>query len=281
MTYVQPRLIQAHASLIGAPHPSVRREQQPESDYKVTGTDRFDRPDDDSQWDPGNGGRWIRKWLPGEKEAETQQRIGDVKNDQLKDILGVQNQQARDRAEQGSLLGVYADTLRAKLGLTANKDTVPAVRSPFQSVPLAPVAPAAPKTPEKKGSANIVPSSLQKQIGNVLSAVSGSGVGVTPENGIPSAPATGGEDLISALADTLAPGGGVEQPGASDDLGKVYAGGGSVFGDPNATVDNVSASWLRPTDVAATDMGGDDPATEEYASSFGGMLDALLKHRIV
>ena len=47
-------------------------------DYKVTGTSILKRPDDESQWDPGNGGRWIRKWLPGEKEAEAKARIGAV-----------------------------------------------------------------------------------------------------------------------------------------------------------------------------------------------------------
>lgn len=47
-------------------------------DYKVTGTSIFSRPDDESQWDPGNGGRWVREWLPGEKEAEAKARVGAV-----------------------------------------------------------------------------------------------------------------------------------------------------------------------------------------------------------
>ena len=52
-----------------------------DGDYKVTGTERFNQPDKDSQWDPGNGGRWIRKWLPGEKEAEALSRVLSVKDD--------------------------------------------------------------------------------------------------------------------------------------------------------------------------------------------------------
>ena len=62
-------------------------------DYKVTGTSVFSRPDAESQWDPGNGGRWIRPWQPGEKEAEVRARVGAVEE---------QFQIAReDRALQG------------------------------------------------------------------------------------------------------------------------------------------------------------------------------------
>ena len=50
-------------------------------DLKVTGTDIFTRPDKESVWDQSTR-QWKRKWLPGEKEAEAQQRIGDVKNSQ-------------------------------------------------------------------------------------------------------------------------------------------------------------------------------------------------------
>ena len=62
-------------------------------DYKVTGTSVFSRPDAESQWDPGSGGRWIRPWQPGEKEAEAKARVGAVEE---------QFQIAReDRALQG------------------------------------------------------------------------------------------------------------------------------------------------------------------------------------
>lgn len=51
-----------------------------EEDYKVTGTDRFSRPDDDSVWNDYTK-QWQRKWLPGEKEAEALQRVLSVKDD--------------------------------------------------------------------------------------------------------------------------------------------------------------------------------------------------------
>lgn len=82
MTYVTPHLISSHAPLIGAPSPRRQAPAQAQPDdpykYKVTGTSIFSRPDKDSQWDPGNGGRWIRPWLPGEKEAEAAQRMNPV-----------------------------------------------------------------------------------------------------------------------------------------------------------------------------------------------------------
>lgn len=56
-----------------------------DGDYKVTGTDIFRRPDDTSTWDEANR-QWRRRWLPGEKEAEAQQRVGDVKNAQAQDM---------------------------------------------------------------------------------------------------------------------------------------------------------------------------------------------------
>ena len=73
-------------------------------DYKVTGTSIFDRPDDESEWDPTNGGRWVRKWLPGEKEAEALGRVGAVKNWQEMEMLDFKHEKARDLAEQGSKL---------------------------------------------------------------------------------------------------------------------------------------------------------------------------------
>lgn len=51
------------------------------SDYKITGSDPFKRPDEQSTWNPYTR-QWIRNWLPGEKEAEAQQRVGDVKLEQ-------------------------------------------------------------------------------------------------------------------------------------------------------------------------------------------------------
>lgn len=88
MTYVQPHLIQAHASLIHAPSPAPRRPSTPapSEEWKVTGADRSIRPDDESVW-MEHVGQWQRKWLPGEKEAEAQRRVGDVKNEQMQEMF--------------------------------------------------------------------------------------------------------------------------------------------------------------------------------------------------
>ena len=52
---------------------------------KVTGTSIFTRPDKESVWDQ-NARQWVREYLPGEWEAEAQQRIGDVKNAQQMEL---------------------------------------------------------------------------------------------------------------------------------------------------------------------------------------------------
>lgn len=52
-----------------------------DGEYKVTGSSIFNRPDDASVWDSTTR-QWVRRYLPGEKEAEIQQRVGDVKLEQ-------------------------------------------------------------------------------------------------------------------------------------------------------------------------------------------------------
>ena len=56
---------------------------------KVTGNKFFERPDKESVWDQDSR-QWVREYLPGEWEAEAQQRIGDVKNAQQKEMLDYQ-----------------------------------------------------------------------------------------------------------------------------------------------------------------------------------------------
>lgn len=67
-------------------------------DLKVTGTDIFTRPDKESVWD-NDTRQWKRKWLPGEKEAEAQQRIGDVKNSQQMALDESRDELARQQFE--------------------------------------------------------------------------------------------------------------------------------------------------------------------------------------
>ena len=52
---------------------------------KVTGSKFFERPDKESVWDQDSR-QWVREYLPGEWEAEAQQRIGDVKNAQQMEL---------------------------------------------------------------------------------------------------------------------------------------------------------------------------------------------------
>lgn len=76
-----------------------------DSDYKVTGTSAFDRPDKESMWD---GSRWIRKWLPGEKEAEARQRIGDVEND----LIDQRELSAQGRRERAALVNDVVESIK-------------------------------------------------------------------------------------------------------------------------------------------------------------------------
>ena len=52
---------------------------------KVTGDKFFQKPDKESQWD-WDSRQWVREYLPGEWEAEEQQRVGDVKNAQQMEL---------------------------------------------------------------------------------------------------------------------------------------------------------------------------------------------------
>lgn len=85
MTFIQPHLISAHAPLISAPHVAPRQTKVDDTEYKITGTDWRVRPDKESVWREDTK-QWSRRYLPGEKEAEIQQRVGDVKNSQLEDM---------------------------------------------------------------------------------------------------------------------------------------------------------------------------------------------------
>lgn len=145
MTYVTPHLIGAHASLIGAPSPRGRQatpaqtQQDDPYKYKVTGTSIFERPDKDSQWDPGNGGRWIRPWLPGEREAEAAQRMNPVLADraETQQALADQSMEGKMRlqgelAEQAALRDMelydYKLTQKQRMEIAAINDAVEEAR---------------------------------------------------------------------------------------------------------------------------------------------------------
>lgn len=58
----------------GALRSSSSSSQSGGADLKVTGVDRFRRPDNESVWNDYSS-QWERKWLPGEKEAEAYDRM--------------------------------------------------------------------------------------------------------------------------------------------------------------------------------------------------------------
>ena len=73
--------------------------QPSDGEWKVTGTSIFDRPDAESVWNP-NTDQWMRHYLPGEKEAEAQQRVGDVQNAQYEYKLNAQQRAEIDGINQ-------------------------------------------------------------------------------------------------------------------------------------------------------------------------------------
>ena len=293
MTYVQPHLITAHAPLISAPGVQRQREA-PAEDYKVTGTSIFDRPDDDSQWDPGNGGRWIRKWQPGEKEAEALGRVGEVKNRQEKDMLDYRHQ-------LGIRSGVVDTMLRnlPRLG-PASPGMTPAIPSRFPS------APEAAPTPQK-GSVTITPSieksgdmsALYNKVKDAFPKVLemwdcigdekskeqfGKAIAVALEtlsNGGASAALTegGGGDTVSSLVSAFRNGGAAPSaptgPAANDEIGDLYGNGQWLYGN-GESVGSRALSYLNPPNMDEAIGGGESLVARDYGDSLAGILEPFI-----
>lgn len=152
MNYVHPQLISAHASLIGAPSPRGRQatpaqtQQDDPYKYKVTGTSIFERPDKDSQWDPGNGGRWIRPWLPGEREAEAAQRMNPViaeraetqqalSDQSMESKMRLQGELAEQAAQRDRELYDYKLTQKQRMEVAAINDAIEDARKSGRYTP--------------------------------------------------------------------------------------------------------------------------------------------------
>ena len=272
MTFIQPHLISAHAPLISAPHVAQRQTKVDDTEYKITGTDWRVRPDAESVWRPDTR-QWSRRYLPGEKEAEALDRVGTVRN-----------------AQQSSLLATERDIKGALLKIPP-KSTPPAVRAPFATDPGA-----SGEQPElfnrmKEMDPRIIESrdtldgkELQGPFDNamamVLKVISGAGTSMDADPMSPGAP--GGSGKLGSMFDSIVAqrGGGapaVQPTGAADDIAGVYANGGSIFGRQEPVGGDKSLSWLRPTDMDAAAGGGDAVASEAYASSVGGMIDAFMR----
>lgn len=94
-----------------------------EEDLKITGYDRFSRPDMDSQWSEA-AGRWVRAYYPGEKEAEVKKRVGMAENEVL------ENRQLTEhgRKERAALVG---DITKAIKDGKFSQDEIPGLMREF------------------------------------------------------------------------------------------------------------------------------------------------------
>ena len=275
---------------------------------KVTGDKYFQRPDKESVWD-WDSRQWMREYLPGEYEAEAQQRIGDVKNAQELEILDARHKHDMERAEQDSLLGRERDILGALLKIPPKPGTnTPPVKSPFPNAPEEKPPEQTPPVPvpepKKPGTISITPvnptvanlrdallggggaggDGLQKQFDSAMAAVqatianSRSKAGVSSPNPTP----TNGTDALRELADSITGqnGGGSPDNSQPDDIGRVYANGGSIFGTKDGGGNDTPLSWLRPGADEIAAGGGTSPVSDEYASSIGGLINMFTRRRV-
>ncbi len=273
---------------------------------KVTGDKYFQRPDKESVWD-WDSRQWVREYLPGEWEAEAQQRIGDVKNAQELEILDARHKHDMERAEQDSLLGRERDILGELLKIPPKPGTnTPPVKSPFSNAPEEKPPEQTPPVPEPKkpGTISITPvnptvanlrdallggggasgDGLQKQFDSAMAAVqatianSRSKAGVSSPNPTP----TNGSDALRELADSITGqnGGGSPDNSQPDDIGRVYASGGSIFGTQDGGGNDTPLSWLRPGADEIAAGGGTSPVSDEYASSIGGLINMFTRRRV-
>ena len=247
-----------------------------DGDYKITGRDRSLRPDDESEWVWDNGGigstgKWIRKWLPGEKEAEALDRVGTVRNMQRKDIEGFLHGLLKDRAEQSSLLTTERNVMIARLKAMLGAPTVPgtAVKSPFSDAPA-----------DTGAGDTGTGDALDKQQTAVMSELDDIAADARAKSGLPQQPEQ--SDDLKMLVDSIAGQGGevVADAGGDtpDDIAGVYANGGSIFGGQDGGDGGNALAWLRPDESAgAPSVGDDSAAADEFASSIGGLINALMR----
>ena len=272
---------------------------------KVTGDKYFQRPDKESVWD-WNSRQWVREYLPGEYEAEAQQRIGDVKNAQELEILDARHKHDMERAEQDSLLGRERDILGALLKIPPKPGTnTPPVKSPFPNAPEEKPPEQTPPVPEPKkpGTISITPvnptvaslrdallggggaggDGLQKQFDSAMAAVqatianSRSKAGVSSPNPTP----TNGTDALRELADSITGqnGGGSQNGSQTEDLGNIYANNGSVFGEPGSG-NNTPTSFLDLTNDELASSGVARSVLDEFNSGMGGLINMFTRRRV-
>lgn len=280
----------ASAPLTHAPSPSYRggagrggadRPGEPSNapvsltDYKVTGTDFFSRPDEYSSWDPEKR-VWLRTYLPGEREADALGRTGRVKNDLDKEMY-----------EFRHLLGVEGDIMRERLKMpgTPARETppAPAVASPFATAEAAGVdnagdaglqsayydrdLPGVAEIREKLGdekTKRLFDSAL-REAGSILSEAKRQ-FGTSPRNAF-NVLSSGGRDLYETFKSILESGGEAAPAAPQNAVAEAPA---SVDARP------VSAqSWLFGGEADGADGGPSGPERRLYADSLGGMIGLL------
>lgn len=260
-----------------------------DGEYKVTGSDIFKRPDDASVWDSTTR-QWVRRYLPGEKEAEALDRVGTVRNAQQREILDHQHRQRRELAEQSSLLATERDIKGALLKIPP-KSMPPAVRAPFATDPGA-----SGEQPELFNRLKEINPKLlnlrdglngeeqQKPFDNAmamaLKVISDAGTSMDADPMSPGAPSGSGKlgMMFDSLSTQRVRGAPAAQPTSADDISEVYESGGSIFGGQgDAPAPSPSVSWLRSPDAEIAAGGGDSVASEAYASSVGGLIDAFMR----
>ena len=164
-------------------------------------------------------------------QVVAQRLIGDIKNDQQKEMLDYQHKQMMERAEQGSLLSTERNVNQTLLRMLLNtppKTAPAAISSPF---------PTAPETSAPQ---------LDKQFEDAMSAVEATIQRARSRTGVSSPTQPNGGDSLREFADSVAgqTGGGSSSAPQTDDIGRVYAGNGSIFGWPNGDNGSTSLSWL-------------------------------------
>ena len=258
---------------------------------KVTGDKFFEKPDKESVWD-WDSRQWMREYLPGEYEAEAQQRIGDVKNSQQMELLGFQHDNAMKRAEQNALLNMEREVLGAKLKLPGKitPQPQPAIRSPFATMPdeQTGTPPAELYNILDKIDPRLIDIREQFKNGGIqepfdnamsvaLATLSSDGMsgGITP-----SELGRGGNGTVGEVFDAIMAqkGGGTPSPAPrtqSDWLSGVYGSGGSIY-ERGGESGVKPLSWLRSPDMDVA-AGGDSAAANAYADGMEGMINALMR----